>query len=331
MSKPFFAPRADSKEEKVATPMKRGCVLWFCLFAGLVVAYTLWFDNPVLGGLCALLMLVALGLLSTPVRKREELALVRQAGYSPFRPDSTFFRDGKRVALFGYIYPLHGSGLKAPFSHKECVAYSYSVHTPAGEKSYKKYEGFCLAPSVIMTQRGDVKLFAYPDLKGFAATPESELNHRYALDHIRATSFERFKSSDLRGAYQSMIEEFMNNSGSSKKAIRFIPEEGKEEEDIVALNLAEGQEAAESLLAPDDILEEICVGIREEVCVLGTWSAARQGIISDYTETGKRVTLMKGNQQHVLESIRRKMILYPLIGLGIAAIVNLIAWWLATA
>jgi hypothetical protein len=326
MSKPFFALRANPKEEPQARGMKRGCIVWLCLCVVLMALYSTWFGNPALGVIFGLLMLVGLGFLWTPIRKREELALVKEAGYSPFRPNSTIFRDGKRVALFGYIYPLHGSGIKAPFSHKDCVAYSYSVQTPPGEDSYKKYEGFCLAPSVIMTRRGDVQIFAYPDLKGFAATPESEMSYRNALDYIRATSFESFKVSEIRKAYESVIRELMDNSGSIKKDTRFYRAEGAKEDDIVALKLGEGKEAE---VAQDDVLEEICVGIRDEVCVLGTWSAARQGIISDYAETARRVTLTKGNQQQVLESIRKTMIVYPLIGLIIAAVVNLLAWLLA--
>jgi hypothetical protein len=326
MSKPYFALRANPKEEKQLKGMKRGCILWLCLYIGLTVAYSNWFKNPVLGGIVGFLMLVALGFLSTPIRKREELALVKHAGYSPFRPDSTIFRDGKRVALFGYIHPLHGSGIKAPFSHKDCVAYSYSVQTPPGEASYKKYEGFCLTPSVIMTRRGDVQIFAYPELKGFAATPESEMSHRNALNYIRATSFESFKLSEIRQAYESVIRELMDNSGSIKKDTSFQPADDTKEDEIVALKLGQGDEAE---IASDDVLEEICVGIRDEVCVIGTWSAAKQGIISDYEETVKRVTLTKGNQQQVLESIRKTMIVYPLIGLIIAAVVNLLAWLLA--
>jgi hypothetical protein len=280
----------------------------------------------VLGGIFGFFMLVALGFLSTPIRKREELALVKEAGYSPFRADASIFQDGKRVALFGYIYPLHGSAIKAPFSHKDCIAYSYSIQRGTGEESYKKYEGFRIMPSVIMTRRGDVKLFAFPELKGFAATSENEMSYQNALNYIRSTSFEMFKVSEIRKAYESVIEDLMDNSGSVKKDTKFYREVETKEEEIVTLKIAE----SESEISPDDTLEEICVGVRDEVCLLGTWSAARQGIVSDYTETMKRVTLTKGNQQQVLESIRRTMIVYPLIGLVISVLVNIVAWSLTT-
>lgn len=327
MSKPFFALRTDPTEEKKTTGMKKGCSLWLTLFIALAVAYGVWLDNFVLGGIFGFLMIVALGFLSTPIRKRDELALVKQAGYSPFRADSAFFQDGKRVALFGYLYPLHGSGIKAPFSHRECLAYSYSIQSGSGEDSYKKYEGFCITPSVIMTRRGDVKLFAYPELKGFVPTPDGELSYKNALDYIGSTTFETFKVSEIRKAYESVIEELMDDSGSVKKDTQFIPSTEKREEEIVALKIADESEPE---IAQDDTLEEICVGVRDEVCLIGTWSSDKQGIVSDYTQTLKRVTLTKGNQQQVLESIRRTMIVYPLIGLVIAVVVNLIAWSLAT-
>jgi phosphate/sulfate permease len=325
MSNPFFALRADPTEEKKAgKAMKKGCTKWLILLIALTIIYSWWFNNPVVGGIFGFLMLVAIGFLSTPFRKREELALVRQAGYSPFRPDTTIFQDGKRVALFGYIYPLHGSGMKAPFSHKDCVAYSYSIQSGTGEDSYKKYEGFRIVPSVIMTRRGDVKLFAYPELKGFVATPKSEMSYQNALDYIRAATFETFKVSEIRKAYESIIKELMDNSGDIRKDTKFNRTEETKDVETAAFRLTENQPE----LSPDDTLEEICVGIRDEVCLLGTWSSARQGIISDYAETVKRVTLTKGNQQQVLESIRKTMIVYPLIGVVIAAIVNLLAWYL---
>jgi hypothetical protein len=327
MSKAPFALPNGRKEVRPSSAMKRGCALWFILFIALTVAYGTWFGNPVLGAMFAFLMLAALGLLSTPIRKREELALVKEAGYSPFRPDAVIFRDGRRVALIGYIYPLHGAGIKAPFSHKDCVAYSYEVATPAGEEGYKKYEGFRLAPSVIVTPRGDIKLLAYPELQGFPATPEAQMSRRNALDYIRATAFASFKTTDMRKAYENVISELMNSSGSARTDTRYYRAGASQADEVISLGLAaKGQTDLEE----DDILEEICVGIRDEVCVIGTWSAALQGIVSDFAVTGKRVTLTRGNQQHVLESIRRKMILYPLTGLGLAVMGNLIAWWVAT-
>lgn len=315
MSNPFFALRSDPTEENRAG---KGCAKWLGLFFALTIVYSLWFNNPVVGGIFGFLMLVALGFLATPFRKREELILVKHAGYSPFRPDATMFQDGKRVALFGFIYPLHGSGIKAPFSHKDCVAYSYSIESNEGEDSYKKYEGFRIIPSVIMTRRGDVKLFSYPELKGFAATPKSEMSYQNALDYVRATTFKAFKVSEIRKAYQSIIDQLMDNSGDIRHDTSF-----RQGEQIKKTILED-----ETNLIPNDTLEEICVGSRDEVCLIGTWSSARQGIISDYTETVKRVTLIKGNQQQVLESIRKTMIIYPMIGLVIAAIVNLLAWLL---
>jgi hypothetical protein len=322
MVKPFFALRANPTEPKKAKGLKKGCLKWLLILAVLVTAYSVYLQNLFFGFVCGIFMLIAAGFLLTPFRKREELELVKQAGYSPFRADAAIFQDGKRVALFGFIYPLHGSGIKAPFSHKDCVAYSYCVQSGAGEDSYKKYEGFCLSPAVIMTRRGDVKLFAFPELKGFAPTPENELSYQNALDYIRATTFETFKVSEIRKAYESVIEELMNNSGNIKKDTQFCRDSDKADAARPAQTLAPE-------VLPEDRLEEICVSSREEVCLIGTWSGEQQGIISDYAETAKRVTLTKGNQQAVLESIRKTMLVYPLIGLLIAILVNCLAWFLA--
>jgi hypothetical protein len=327
MGNPFFALRAEPTEEKRVTKMKKGCARWLAIYVALAVAYGVWLANPVLGGIVGFVMLIAIGFLSTPIRKREELALVKESGYSPFRPDATIFQDGRRIALFGYIYPLHGSGIKAPFSHRECLAYSYAVQSGSGEDSYKKYEGFCITPSVIMTRRGDVKLFAFPELKGFAPTPDGEMSYKNALSYIRSTSFETFKVSEIRKAYESIIEELMDDTGSVKKDTKFNREDETKEEEIVTLQIAQ---EGEPELTQEDSLEEICVGVRDEVCLIGTWSSAKQGIVSDYTQTLKRVTLTKGNQQHVLESIRRTMIVYPFIGLVIAIVINGIVWFFAT-
>ncbi|MBI3654515.1 MAG: hypothetical protein HY231_26085 [Acidobacteria bacterium] len=59
---------------------------------------------------------------------------------------------------------------------------------------------------------------------------------------------------------------------------------------------------------------------------MGTWSNRKQGIVSDFTASGRRVTLIKGNEPQVLASIRQAMIVYPLVGLLIAAVVNLVVW-----
>jgi hypothetical protein len=303
--------------------MKKGCAKWLAIWIVLILAYSWLLGNPVFGMFASVFMLIALGLLSTPIRKGEELALVKHAGYSPFRADATIFRDGKRIAVFGYVYPQHAGAIKAPFSHRECVAYTYAVHSGAGEDRHKKYEGFRMCPFQIITRRGDVKLFSFPELQGFTQTAENEMNYQNALQYVRSTTFQSFNLSEIRKAYESVIEDLMDAGGSVKKDTKFTRVETEPKEEIVALQIAT-ENVPE--IDQEDTLEETCVHIQDEVCLIGTWSESKKGIVSDYTESGKRVTLIKGNEQQVLASIRKAMIVYPLIGLVIALAVNLIVW-----
>jgi hypothetical protein len=242
-----------------------------------------------IGGLAAVIGAGLLLGISKPVRDRAALAACL-AGKRP--------ADGARAGLAGTIDAI-GEPLRAPFSGKECVAWSYEIWEmkATGSRSSKVvyFEGLALTPSAIATPAGAFRLLAVPtlDLASEGFLP-SEALARFK-EHVKTASFETTKP---RGTLAQM---WSDDDGSYRREVR-----------------------AESVA---DVPLELCrftegvVGRGERVYVIGRYSESRGGIVPD-PNWAKDTRLMKGDPAEILRQLRGRIVRYAIGGvvfLGVSA------------
>lgn len=68
--------------------------------------------------------------------------------------------DGETVAVLGTLEPV-GAPLTSPLTGQPCVAYKYEVH----QDERLLYDGFAIAPSVVDSPHGRIRILAYPTLQ----------------------------------------------------------------------------------------------------------------------------------------------------------------------
>lgn len=102
-------------------------------------------------------------------------------------------RDGAWVAVSGRIDS--SSPLRAPMSGEEVIAYEYKVErwekVIRGQARLPWFDGKALAPSVIRTPHGPVRLLTVPRLEGERAGISSSQAIPRTSAYLRATTFEK--------------------------------------------------------------------------------------------------------------------------------------------
>ena len=182
--------------------MQRSCISSFIYFAVIAGVYYLVIHTQtqtpfgfdlLLAGLCALFTgLFLTGCLSFLTARRDWAALRRAEQGEPFQ-------DGRMEAAIGAIQPL-GQPLTSPFQQLPCVAYTYKISHRETTSSSRDgsntsevtdFSGYALAPAVIRSLRGDVRLPAFTDLDAF----NCRLNQAHAAQnagiYIQNTDFEQ--------------------------------------------------------------------------------------------------------------------------------------------
>ncbi|HSB36705.1 MAG TPA: ankyrin repeat domain-containing protein [Thermoanaerobaculia bacterium] len=159
--------------------------------------------------------------------------------------------DGRLEAASGHIRPL-GDALVAPFSGTSCVAYEYDVKEARGGRS--AYAGVALAPCVIDTSTGPVRLLGWSALDEFARGPD-EIDRERGAAYFRNAPFEQLGLSNALALAGSLLA---GDDGSIRKDLRM--------------------EGADVDLEGKTITEKL-VPVGAKVTALGTWSAARGGLV----------------------------------------------------
>lgn len=201
-------------------------------------------------------------------------------------------REGAIEAVWGTIMPI-GETIDAPFSGQPCVAYEYDAKKPAvkndeGETQPQgsKMTGFALAPSVIRSSRGDVRLLGFSMLTNF---PEENLrligdSLERAQRFLEATTFE---AQGLVSAVLSQMDSAMaNDAGAARKDWLITKRE--------AIDL-EMSDLCEKRIAAGDT-----------VTAVGIWDPARGGLVP---KLGNKKTMVKlrpgGGEEMVAVATKR--------------------------
>src|SRR5882757_6714372 len=156
--------------------MKRGCVLsllilgacfggyWYVLH-GHVEPPAFWWAS----GIGSFFMWISIGALQTAVGAARDASRVSsESSFGGFGGEQ--FSDEETITVVGHIRAM-GSSLRAPFSGKQAVLYSYDIdHISQGRNdstNVKDYSGFALVPCAIDSPHGSVRILGFPMLEGF--------------------------------------------------------------------------------------------------------------------------------------------------------------------
>jgi hypothetical protein len=253
-------------------------------------------------------MFIALVLIVNTAIRKQELTLVEYAH------EGRQLEDGARVAICGTIHSSGLAPLKSPFTQKDCVAYSYKVYSKQGEDEITEYSGCRLIPSMITSTQRSVSLLGWPNLKNFKQQLESDTVLDNAYRYLRSTSFKTYQVSDLKKAWSDVIGLVTRDDGSVRDDTRVSPGARWKAED-----------AAELIIDLDGRrFEEQCVPIGERVCVIGAWSAEKQGVAQDGMKSGKDLLLIRGHQEEAAAMLRKEMVRSLLGGVILGVAVNVI-------
>lgn len=212
------------------------------------------------------------------------------------------FLDGELVAAAGPIHPID-EPLPAPLTSRACVACEYRME---GSGSYQgpfatSTAGLALAASVIESQSGNARLLAWPGLGNFAASQCDEDQHRErAREYVAATKFDL---GPLTGAFSPLDAPVANAEGRLK------------------IDVATGDDTN-----PDGKrLTERVVPVGAQVCAVGTWDAARGGIVASPGSTSG-VELFPGKAESMLKGLTSRAAGAATGAIVVAAFVHAVAW-----
>lgn len=236
----------------------------------------------------------------------------------------TDFKDGQKIVVFGQILPTNGQPIISPFTQEKCVLYTYNIYRWVWEgqgddrrqEKESDYGGLHLTPSYINSTVGKIRLLAFPSLQGFekktyfySDDTAPFYNNAYAyIQNTRVEEFGRMGISKLRKVYQMVKDIITDDDGYVRKDIKYTTE-------------------------PFDLktryLEEQYVKEGENVSLLGIWSSAKQGIVTDINKA--MAVLTKGSPEQAINTAKREAFKKLREGLLFFFVINLIIgvfWWI---
>lgn len=190
-------------------------------------------------------------------------------------------QEGETEAVWGPIHPI-GVPLVAPFSGESCVAYEYDVKRPKATDNKGTHEqgsymsGFALTPSVIRSDRGDVRLLGFSMLTNF---PESELR--------------RF-GDPLESAQQFLAETEFEQMGLTKIGTMLFEMGSVITGDDGSVCRDWLMEKKESIKLEMSALSEKRIAAGDVVTAVGIWDPARRGLVPKLGKKSALVELRPG-------------------------------------
>lgn len=326
--------------------IKKACLLIFLLLILLIVGYWIvlsnYIDFPpglIVATVSGFFMAIAIGAIVGIRHSIEEIRIIRESGRMPA------FKDGKRIAVSGFIYPISGHPVKSPFTRRDSVAYEYHVKEftgkSDGDRERLKFFGYCLIPAVIKTSFGDVKLLAWPSMENFAEEVIESGRRPLAADYIISTSFraasdspELSTSAKFSEAMKQIGEVFNDDDGSIR-----IDNTTDREHSVPTGEKANGSDIIVSFDPQHRLHFETASALRflekyvpsgEAVCLIGTWSAAKGGVVSEVMNKGKMATLFRGNGEAAISELKSKIRKSLLFGVITIVLVNAFVWFIVT-
>jgi hypothetical protein len=224
-------------------------------------------------------------------------------------------QEGETEAVWGPIHPI-GVPLVAPFSGESCVAYEYDAKKPQvtdnkgthGEGSY--FSGFALTPSVIRSDRGDVRLLGFSMLTNF---PESELRRfgdplESAQQFLDETEFEQMGLTKIGTMLSQMDSVIADDDGSVCKDWLM--------------------EMKGSIKLEASALSEKRIAAGDVVTAIGIWDPARRGLVPKLGKKSALVDLRPGGGEAMVAAATKRpwaLLAFSLVWSGFAHVFIYIA------
>jgi hypothetical protein len=287
--------------------MKRGCLISLLILAACFGGY--WYvlhghvEPPVVWwatGIASFFMWISIGALQTSVTAARDASRVSsESSFGGYGGEQ--FTDDELVTVVGRMRAM-GSSLRAPFSGKPAVLYSYDIdHISQGRNdttNVKDYSGFALTPCAVDSPHGSVRILGFPMLEGFPKNSyTTEEGRRNAVAYLESTPLTDMKGFHPGTIYHEIKELLTDDDGQFRKDWKMT-----EDRDLTDKQLSE------QIVAPGD-----------QVCAIGRWSAAKHGLIPP---AGGTIRLLQGDPQKIIGDLWRKCRANLIGGLITAAIIN---------
>jgi Ankyrin repeats (3 copies) len=287
--------------------MKRGCFISLLILAACFGSY--WYvlhghvEPPAFwwaSGVASFFMWISVSSLQGAVTSaRDAMRVSSESSFGGFGGEQ--FEDDAIVTVVGHIRAI-GSALRAPFSGKAAVLYSYDIdhmsQSSEGTSEVKDYSGFALAPCAIDSPHGSVRILGFPLLEGFPkASYDTAEGRKNAAAYLEATELKDMQGFHPGTIFHEIKELLTDDDGQFRKDWKITDDRDLSEKHL-----------REQVVAPGD-----------QVCAIGRWSAAKHGLIPP---AGGVIRLLQGDPQKIVSGLWRKTIGNLIGALIVAAIVN---------
>jgi ankyrin repeat protein len=286
--------------------MKPGCALSLLVWAAAGGAYWYlihsYFQPPLqwmVPAAAGLLMAVAVGALQNAMTAAGDA--VRLGQQSQFSGVVEPPKDGEVVTIAGHIRAA-GSSLRAPFSGKPAVLYSYEIQHYGRQADgdtgvVKDYSGFALSPCAIDSPRGSIRLLGFPMLEGFPKELlASDVARTNAASYLGSTQFADMGGFQVRAMVRELKELMTDDDGQVRKDWKMTDETDISEKSLY-----------EQIVSPG-----------EQVCIIGRYSAEKRGVVPDVAH-GNALRLVQGDARAASGSAWGKVV-SNLVGFAVVAL-----------
>jgi hypothetical protein len=253
----------------------------------------------------AAVMMIPVAIIHGVLANRKEIALLRQSG-------NPTLKDGERVALTGYIRPMQEAVL-SPFTKKQCIGYAYKVSTVVGSGKSRvqrtEYSGTVQVPSVIRTNMMEVRLLGFIEGEETAYDEMQEGDQAIVQNAYEYLSNRQFKPkiNSFSEAWKTAKNLITDNDGSICEEFKIVDAQ---------LDLS------------GRTFEESCIEINKPYSLIGVWSSAQNGLLSDPFGKGN-ITVLEGDAEQAIKKMRSRIgcmtvaAIFLLVFLNAMAIANL--------
>ena len=277
------------------------CVLYNFLIAKFFPGENSWLRV----GIISAVMMIPIIMIHGIYWNGKEISLLHKS-------DNPTLKDGERVALAGYIRPLQ-EALTSPFTKKQCVGYSYKVTWSSGSGKSRtqrtEFSGTIQVPSVIRTNMMEVRVLGL--IEGEDETyseieDDDKVIIQNAYDYLSQRQFPS-KPKSLSEALSTAKKLITDNDGSMLEEFKF----GDTPLDLSGRTL-----------------EESCIEINRQYSLIGVWSAAQNGLLSDPFGKGN-IIVLEGDAAQAIKKMRSRngclmvAAIFLLVFLNVMAFANL--------
>ncbi len=319
--------------------MKRGC--FFGLLTWGACAYGYWYlfhprlvGNirwvlPLAGGL---VMALVVGGLTNAVRSARDA--MRFSGTSEPGTFGERPQDGAIVTVSGHIRAA-GQALHAPLSGRPAVLYTYDIsHTVTSKDEVREatdFAGFGLAPAVIDSPHGPMRILGFPNLEAFDKGRLESVDQPAVEKYLVDTEFTDMAGFHPGKVYQETKELLTGDEGHLRKDWREYspakPEAGTAKQEAPQEGDAEDREDpqkewARQALEDRNFFEQI-VAPGEQVSAIGRYSQQKGGLVPDMSHP---LQLLRGDARAAAGTLWSKMAVQIAGALFFAALVNGLAF-----